>query len=248
MAQTNAGGPLDLHNVPGSGATAPQALEARAIQVCVPRVDDAPVAFVDSGSLDGPVLFMTGGDDMVAWRSVSSQPMVNRISALRLEEAAKTPFTSRERLSAFQNLLQVGQISPDYPGALTGSVIVVGGTIAYETPREVNSWPKPCEAMFRYLARNRPRDLASHLRESSYTPGLRARAAEAAGDIEDHELARSFLLPLLRDAAPIVREAAIYGLERHQNTEVRERLRGLVSDPHTTDGVRAAASEALDED
>lgn len=248
MAQTNVGEPLHLHNVPGSGATAPQAMEARSIHVCLARADNAPVAFVDSGSLDGPVLFLNGGDDMVAWRSVSSQPLIDRTSLLRLEEAAKTPFTSRKPLSALQTVLEVGQVGPVYPGALTGSVIFVGGTVAFEAPRDANQWPKPCEAMFRYLARNRPQDLASHLRSSSYTSGLRARAAEAAGDIENSELARSFLLPLLQDAAPIVREAAIYGLQRHQNSEVRERLRDLVSDPHTTDGVRAAASEALDED
>lgn len=105
----------------------------------------------------------------------------------------------------------------------------------------------PCEDLFRQLARLRPLELARHLHCSSYSAGLRARAAEAAGDIADTQTAVSLLLPLLSDAAPIVREGAIYGLERHLIPEVRQRLKALVDASDTTDGVRSAALEALDE-
>ena len=97
-------------------------------------------------------------------------------------------------------------------------------------------------------AHGRPEALAQHVQNSRHTPGLRARAAEAAGDIPDTSVAVSLLLPLLDDAEPIVREAAIYGLQRHLVDEVRERLRRLVEAPDTTEGVRMAALEAIEDD
>lgn len=102
------------------------------------------------------------------------------------------------------------------------------------------------ESKLRRLAVERPRELVATICAGIDSPGLRARAAEAAGLIQSDELAVPILLQLLGDHDPVVREGAIYGLERHLTPRVRERLQALLRDPTTSVGLREAARDALD--
>jgi hypothetical protein len=71
-------------------------------------------------------------------------------------------------------------------------------------------------------------------------------AAEALGRSDMGWLVRHALKPLLRHASAIVREGAIYGLQKHLNAEVRSALEAVVNSDASR-AVRTAAEDALDE-
>lgn len=107
-------------------------------------------------------------------------------------------------------------------------------------------WPRPCEALFEYLATNHPRDLVSLVQCKNIEPTDLTFALEWVGEIEDSSLVRSTLISYLEDESAIVREGAIYGLQKHLDDSVEAFLQAIAqNDP--SEGVRLAAQDALDE-
>ena len=107
--------------------------------------------------------------------------------------------------------------------------------------------PRPTFATLAVMAEKRPLDLIARIEVFGLSPGLRARAAEAMGKVADSNLAVPVLLKLLNDSEIIVQEGAIYGLRRHMNEEVRDRLRQVIEAPATHQIVREVASEMLED-
>ncbi len=128
---------------------------------------------------------------------------------------------------------------------------------------DAKQWAKPCEEMFEYLAEHKPGRLAELVSGSLLTSGdlqlgsvavgrkltnaELSFAAEAAGRIEDPDLAVTALLALLSHPAAPVREGAIYGIQRHleSSEEGRSTLRVLAASD-ASPAVKRAAADALD--
>jgi hypothetical protein len=103
----------------------------------------------------------------------------------------------------------------------------------------------PKESEFRMLAEQSPMRLLWLIRYGNLRPAQLTFAAEIAGSIADSAIVVPALLELLNHSSPVVREGAVYGLEKHLTTEVRERLR-LVSEKDPSPAVRSAARDAIE--
>lgn len=107
-------------------------------------------------------------------------------------------------------------------------------------------WKEPCEGAFEFLALNHAEQLLRLIALEKLAPADLTFAAEIAGRLADSDAVRRTLVPLLDQQEAVVREGAIYGLTRHLDQEVRERLLELAAkDPSAA--VRTAAADALDE-
>lgn len=69
-------------------------------------------------------------------------------------------------------------------------------------------------------------------------------ALELFGKNKNSSMVRRILLKYLKHSSAIVREGAIYGLQRHVNSEVISVLNKLIHSD-TSDGVRLAAMDVL---
>lgn len=108
----------------------------------------------------------------------------------------------------------------------------------------ITRWNRPCEGAFELLAARFPRDLAKLIEQNRLEVSDLTFAAEALGRSNMGWLVRYTLKPLVRHASAVVREGAIYGLQKHVDGEVRAVLEGVVkSDPSRA--VRTAAEDAL---
>jgi len=108
----------------------------------------------------------------------------------------------------------------------------------------VGRWNRPCEGAFELLALRFPKDLASVIQTSGLGIADLTFAAEALGRSHLSHLVRSTLVPLLGHPSAIVREGAIYGLQRHLDLELRIELEGLAA-ADSSPAVRAAAEDSL---
>jgi HEAT repeat protein len=122
-------------------------------------------------------------------------------------------------------------------------LLAVTGT----TSMNVRTTGRPTLATFMELAEHEPDALIARVRVCELSPGLRARAAEAMGRIKDSHLAVPLLLELLNDHDPVVQEGAIYGLRRHLDATVRDRLQQLADSEYVHPLVREVAIEALED-
>jgi len=104
-----------------------------------------------------------------------------------------------------------------------------------------------CQALFRQLALDAPGELSHLVRVARLPVHHLTFAAEALGSV-DADLAVTPLLLLLGHPSPIVREGAVYGLQRHlASPGVGQRLTELArEDP--SPAVRTAATDALSDD
>ncbi len=110
----------------------------------------------------------------------------------------------------------------------------------------ITRWNRPCEGAFELLALRFPHDLVKLIGRGQLEPADLTFAAEALGRSNMGWLVRSTLKPLLHHASAVVREGAIYGLQRHIDANARATLETLAkSDPSA--GVRSAAEDALAE-
>jgi hypothetical protein len=105
-------------------------------------------------------------------------------------------------------------------------------------------WNRPCEGAFELLAARFPHDLVKLIEQDRLEPSDLTFAAEALGRSNIGWLVRRALKPLLRHASAVVREGAIYGLQKHLNAEVRAALASVVNSD-ASPAVRNAAEDAL---
>lgn len=70
-------------------------------------------------------------------------------------------------------------------------------------------------------------------------------AAEQLGNV-DTDAAAALLVKLLRHESPLVREGAVYGLEKHRHRDNVDMMLCLVAVIDLSPSVRAAAREALE--
>ena len=106
--------------------------------------------------------------------------------------------------------------------------------------------PEPTEKEFLRLAHESPARLVSWIEDGTLQPAQLTFAAEALGEAQAFEQAVPCLLRLLSHPSSVVREGAIYGLASHMdNPGVRNRLMDVAKDD-PREGVRKAASEALE--
>ena len=100
----------------------------------------------------------------------------------------------------------------------------------------------------RELAKKKPRQLIRWVQRGGLEPPDLTFAAEAVGAITDSNVAVPVLLKLVHDDSPLVREGAVYGLEKHasSSTDARAALRRLAAEDPSP-GVKLAAKEALDD-
>lgn len=110
----------------------------------------------------------------------------------------------------------------------------------------ITLWNRPCEGAFDLLAARFPRDLAKLIEQNRLETSDLTFAAEALGRSNMGWLVRHALTPLLRHASAVVREGAVYGLQKHIDHEVRAALE-LVSRSDASPAVRTAAEDALSE-
>jgi len=117
-----------------------------------------------------------------------------------------------------------------------------------EAARAVMSrWSRPCEGVFGLLAARFPRDLANLIAHNRLAAADLTFAAEALGRSNMGWLVRHALKPLLTHASSVVREGAIYGLQKHIDADIRAALQ-VVADGDSSPAVRTAAEDALSED
>lgn len=107
-------------------------------------------------------------------------------------------------------------------------------------------WNRPCEGAFEVLAARFPHDLAKLIELGRLGSADLTFAAEALGRSELGWLVRHALKPLLTHASPVVREGAIYGLQKHIDGSTRAALSALSRDDPSP-AVRLAATDALSE-
>lgn len=107
-------------------------------------------------------------------------------------------------------------------------------------------WNRPCEGAFELLAARFPRDLSKLIEQNRIETSDLTFAAEALGRSNMGWLVRHALKPLLRHASAVVREGAIYGLQKHIDVEIRAALE-TVSKSDASLAVRTAAEDALSE-
>jgi HEAT repeat protein len=95
------------------------------------------------------------------------------------------------------------------------------------------------------MSESEPERLVRWICSGALRPGYLTLAAEALGE-SIHEAVVPGLLKLLEHETPMVREGAIFGLQKHPRKEAIGRLRELSqSDP--SKGVRVAAQNALED-
>jgi hypothetical protein len=105
-------------------------------------------------------------------------------------------------------------------------------------------WQAPCEEMFDFLATQYPADLLRMIGGGGLDAVELTWAVERVGHVVDHAAARAALVPLLAHPHPMVREGAVYSLDRHLDDQARVRLEQLArADP--SEEVRKAATDAL---
>ena len=104
------------------------------------------------------------------------------------------------------------------------------------------------EESLRDMAKKKPRQLIRWVQQGGMEPPDLTFAAEALGAIDDSAVAVPVLLKLVQDDSPLVREGAVYGLEKHasSSTVARAELHRLAAEDPSP-GVRLAAKEALDD-
>ncbi len=108
----------------------------------------------------------------------------------------------------------------------------------------------PCEARFEHLAENDPEGLFAWVRSGGLSPGDLTHAAEACGRVRGRQAeALEVLTGLLEDPSALVREGAVYGLQRlGRLPPVQSRLlRMTMPQFEKSAGVRAAARDALED-
>jgi len=89
-----------------------------------------------------------------------------------------------------------------------------------------------------------PEVLCAHLDKIS-NMGWLTRAAEKIGErMEDSDMVRKHLLPLLHHEVGVVREGAIYGLTYHLNDKVRQELTRMAKEDRSP-AIREVAQDAL---
>jgi hypothetical protein len=108
----------------------------------------------------------------------------------------------------------------------------------------VSRWNRPCEGAFELLALRFPRDLVKLISGDRLKPADLTFAAEALGRSNLGWVVRRALKPLLRHDSAVVREGAIYGLQKHVDADVRADLEMLAKSDSSA-GVRSAAEDAL---
>jgi hypothetical protein len=94
------------------------------------------------------------------------------------------------------------------------------------------------------LATRFPHELAKLIKDGRLETSDLTFAAEALGRSEMGWLVRHTLTPLLTHVSPVVREGAIYGLQKHVDEDTRTALRA-VSKNDPSRAVRSAAEDAL---
>ena len=107
-------------------------------------------------------------------------------------------------------------------------------------------WNRPCEGAFEVLAVRFPHELAKLIEFGRLEPADLTFAAEALGRSELSWLVRHALKPLLAHASAVVREGAIYGLQKHMDGNMRAAL-SVLSQSDPSPAVRVAAEDALSE-
>lgn len=109
-------------------------------------------------------------------------------------------------------------------------------------------WPEPCQAMFEYLAETNPTELIRQIDEEMHTFRLSdlTFAAEALGDIKDTDVVIPRLYKLLQHESSLIREGAVYGLAKHANKEILQRLQDQYI-KETSPGVKKAIEDVLEE-
>ena len=102
------------------------------------------------------------------------------------------------------------------------------------------------ESDFKRLAVEYPNQLVVIIEQGTLKNSEITHAAESLALSKNSSIVVPCLLNLLNHKSSLVREGAVYGLEGHLNHDgVRERLKEISStDPQ--EGVREAATEALD--
>ncbi len=108
-------------------------------------------------------------------------------------------------------------------------------------------WPSPCEAMFEHLAGANPNALAKLVSSDALHHTDLTFAAEALGQIQDAQFARSLLMQLLDHPKPVVREGALQGLRHVLDAESMQRIKGVSKDdPNAT--IRRIALEICNDE
>jgi hypothetical protein len=105
-------------------------------------------------------------------------------------------------------------------------------------------WNRPCEGAFDLLAARFPRDLAKLIQDNRLEASDLTFAAEALGRSNMGWLVRHALKPLLTHTSAVVREGAIYGLQKHIDPDIHAALKA-VSESDVSPAVRTAAEDAL---
>jgi len=122
--------------------------------------------------------------------------------------------------------------------------LVLASSTQTPTQRLLDKWGGYCQALFRELLEESPRDLARLVANRGLRVSRLTYAAEILGDAKDSRLVKKALLPLLKHESPIVREGAILGLARHLDEEVRGALEDVAANDQS-ETIRRSASETL---
>ncbi|MBI4586015.1 MAG: HEAT repeat domain-containing protein [Planctomycetes bacterium] len=115
-----------------------------------------------------------------------------------------------------------------------------------DSSASTNKYAVITEKDFYIFAKNDPTKLIQLISAEILEPNDLTFAAEAAGTIQDKEIAVPVLLRLLEHMSPVVREGAVYGLSNHLSQRVIERLKE-VERLDRSPGVKEAVREVLED-
>lgn len=111
----------------------------------------------------------------------------------------------------------------------------------------INQLPVPCicRESLRFLSKHYPQYLLDMINQQLLEPVDLTFAAEYAGKINSEQVKQT-LLPLLKHPSAIVREGALYGLEKKLDEEIVSEISNLAKDD-PSESIRRIADEIVND-
>ncbi len=125
-----------------------------------------------------------------------------------------------------------------------GTYSVATGDVSSMSYVQTNSVDALSQADLHELARDSATLLFRYVEERMLRPAQLTFAAELLGSTADMDRSESLLMSLTSHNSALVREGAVYGLQRLLSPAAKARLR-ILSESDASPGVREAAAEAL---
>jgi hypothetical protein len=111
----------------------------------------------------------------------------------------------------------------------------------------MTDFSKPSCVEFEHLSQEDPKLLVDWIKSGTLEPEHLTFAAEFLGDSDDADLVVPVLLELTKHQSPIVREGAVYGLDKHKNYPGVATRIAEMQNSDSSPGVLCAVNDFIEE-